>query len=174
MKLPIPSHFEKILEELNRHNVKYLIVGGIAVNLHGFYRSTLDLDIILLLSDSNLGKFVKVIRKLGLVPRAPVKIEDFANAALRKIWIKNKNMKAFTLYDPDFQRKYLDVVIDHPLDFQQAFKRKKVFKDRGLSVPVIAVSDLLRMKKSADRMRDVIDIMGLKEAQRIKRETKKS
>ena len=164
--------FEEILQELNRHKVKYLVVGGVAVNLYGFYRSTADLDIILLLEDPNLKNFVKAVKKLKLVPRVPVKIEDFANAALRKTWIKDKNMKAFTLYDPPFQRKYLDVVIDHPINFPKAFKRRKIFKDRGLAVPVIAIMDLIKMKKDAHRARDQIDLMGLRQIQEIRRDKK--
>ena len=173
MDFRLSSEFEKIIESLNHYKVRYLVVGGIAVNLYGFYRSTADLDIILLLEDSNLKKFIKAVKKLKLVPRIPVNVEDFANAELRKIWIKNKNMKAFTLYEPDFQRKYLDVVIDHPLSFSKSYKQKKVFKDRGLSVPVISFSDLLKMKKSADRVRDTIDIMALKEILEIDHASKK-
>lgn len=164
---------EEILEELNRCKVKYLVVGGIAVNLHGFYRATEDLDIILLLSSTNIRKFIKAVKKLKLVPRIPVNVEDFANTHLRAMWIKNKNMKAFTLYEPDFQRKYLDVVIDHPINFEAAFKSKSIFKDGELNVPVISIIDLIKMKKAAHRERDKLDIKGLKLIQEMKREKRK-
>ncbi len=164
--------FEEILQELNRRKVKYLVVGGLAVNLHGFYRLTADLDIILLLQDGNIRNFVKAVKRLRLVPRIPVKIEDFAIAALRRVWIKDKNMKAFTFYDPGFQSKYLDVVIDHPINFSKAFRRRKIFRDRGLVVPVMDIANLIKMKKSAGRARDQLDIIGLKQIEELGRDQK--
>ncbi len=161
----------KILNKLNRYKVKYLVVGGVAVNLYGFYRATEDLDIILLLEDSNLKKFAKAIKSLKLVPRVPVKIEDFANADLRRIWIKDKNMKAFTLYEPNFQRKYLDVIIDHPINFKQAYKKRKTFRDGELVAQVISMEDLIKMKKNTARERDKMDLKGLKQIKDIRNDT---
>ncbi len=161
---------EKIIKELNRQKVKYLVVGGVAVNLYGFYRATADLDVILLLEDSNLRKFVKAVNNLKLVPRVPVKVADFAKVNLREEWINQKNMKAFTLYEPNFQRKYLDVVIDHPIDFKKAYTRKKIFKDGALSISVINISDLIEMKKVASRDRDKLDIKGLKQIKELRHE----
>lgn len=45
--------FEKVFRELNKTNVKYLVIGGVAVNLHGYVRFTGDLDLLLLLSKEN-------------------------------------------------------------------------------------------------------------------------
>src|SRR3989338_7939169 len=111
--------YEKLLRELYKNKVKYLVVGGWAVNLHGYDRITGDLDIILLLDDENLKKFLKVVNKLGLRPRLPVKADDFANAQLRREWIKHKNMKAFAFYDPQNDADRIDAVIDHPVNFQK-------------------------------------------------------
>lgn len=165
--------FEQIISELNKNKVKYLVVGGVAVNFHGFWRSTGDFDIILLLQESNLKNFIKAVKYLKLQPRVPVDIEDFANTRLRNLWIKEKNMKAFALYDPQFQRKYLDVVIDHPVVFKEAYANRQVFKDGKLSVPVISIKDLIRMKKKANRERDKIDIQALKRIEQLKNEKRK-
>lgn len=48
--------FEKVFRELNRTKVKYLVVGGVAVNLYGYLRFTGDLDVLLLLEEKNLKK----------------------------------------------------------------------------------------------------------------------
>ena len=56
--------FEKVFRELNKTRVKYLVVGGVAVNLYGYVRFTGDLDILLLLEEKNLGKMAKVMEKL--------------------------------------------------------------------------------------------------------------
>ena len=69
--------YEEILKKLHDEKFEYLIVGGLAVNLHGYTRATADLDIILLLCDENIKKFIDVIKPLGYKPRIPVELEDF-------------------------------------------------------------------------------------------------
>ena len=165
---------ENILTILIKSKVRFLVVGGVAVNLHGFYRATGDIDIILLLEDSNLKKFIKAVKALNLVPRIPVRLEDFADAKTRNAWIKEKNMKAFTLYDVGFGNKYLDVVIDYNLDFNEVYKSRSVYRDGALKVPVLSLEDLVKMKRKAGRERDKIDIKALKRIQKLKNEKKKS
>ena len=48
--------FEKIFKALNENNVKYLVIGGAAVNLHGYVRVTHDLDLFIALNESNIKK----------------------------------------------------------------------------------------------------------------------
>ncbi|MCP9456741.1 MAG: hypothetical protein NNA18_11625 [Nitrospira sp.] len=52
------------------------MVGGIAVNLHGYARLTIDLDLLLDLSRDNLALVVRALNELGYVPRAPVRPTD--------------------------------------------------------------------------------------------------
>jgi tRNA nucleotidyltransferase/poly(A) polymerase len=53
--------YEKVLRRLNRRGVKYVVAGGIAVNLHGVPRATADLDIVVEMSDTNIRKLVRVM-----------------------------------------------------------------------------------------------------------------
>ena len=48
--------FEKVFRELNKTRVKYLVVGGVAVNLYGYLRFTGDLDLLLLLNNFMRGR----------------------------------------------------------------------------------------------------------------------
>jgi hypothetical protein len=50
---------------LNVHEAKYLLIGGYAVNYHGYVRSTADMDIWIGRSSENAKKVVKVIQKFG-------------------------------------------------------------------------------------------------------------
>src|SRR3989344_6161375 len=115
--------YERILNELHRHKIKYLVVGGLAVNLYGYDRITGDLDIILLMTDANVKKFIKVAEQFKLKPRIPAALQDFAVPRLRKSWIKEKNMKAFALHNPRNDAEHVDIVIDHPVDFQKAYRK---------------------------------------------------
>ena len=52
--------YEEIFKEFESVGVRYLVVGGMAVNLFGYARMTMDMDIMADLSDENLGRIVDV------------------------------------------------------------------------------------------------------------------
>ncbi|MBI2340110.1 MAG: hypothetical protein HYU99_07095 [Deltaproteobacteria bacterium] len=160
--------FERIFKALNQQRVKYVVIGGVAVNLHGFSRFTGDLDIALSLTDVEIAKFVKVTKKLGLVPRLPVKIEDFADPAKRTDWIEHKNMKVFSVYNPRNPMEHIDVMIHHVIDFDKMHKNRVTMKEGTLRIPVVGIPDLIRLKETAGRDRDAIDINVLRKIQRAK------
>lgn len=87
--------YEDVLRAFNRAKVRFVVVGGIAFNLLGGYRSTGDLDIMLAMDDENLRKAVKILLKKGYRVKLPVDPLDFADKRIRSLWIKNKNLKAF-------------------------------------------------------------------------------
>ncbi len=143
--------YERIFREFDRQKIKYLVVGGLAVNLHGYDRITGDLDIILLMTDANVKRFVKVAEQFKLKPRVPVALKDFAVSLLRKSWIKEKNMKAFTLYNPQNNAEHVDIIIEHPIDFQKAYKKREQIKSGGMNISLISLADLIKMKEAAGR-----------------------
>lgn len=80
---------------LNKEAVKYMVAGGMAVNLYGIERATADIDIVLKLDNENLSKFVHVAKKLGLKPKVPVKLDVFVEMPLNfnKAYKKKIRMK---------------------------------------------------------------------------------
>ena len=58
--------YEEILWEFQKQKVKYVLVGGLAFNLLGGSRNTSDLDILVEMSDTNLTKIVKILKKQGI------------------------------------------------------------------------------------------------------------
>ena len=79
-----------LFRELEKFEVRYLLVGGVAVNLHGIGRLTADIDLMLALDAENLSKFVSVGKVLGLKPIVPIALADVADAAKVKSWIEEK------------------------------------------------------------------------------------
>lgn len=71
--------FKRLFKALNEANVKYLVCGGIAVNLYGIQRATADIDIALSLDEDNLRRFISVANELGLKPKIPVKLDELLN-----------------------------------------------------------------------------------------------
>ncbi|MCB9772683.1 MAG: nucleotidyltransferase family protein [Candidatus Omnitrophica bacterium] len=153
--------YEEILKEFQKHKVKYVLVGGIAVNLHGAMRSTADMDILVEMKDANLRKIVRIMKGKGYKSKQPVDPMGLTDKKIRADWIKNKNMKAFNFYK-DHSFEQLDIVIDSPISFEQAIKHAIIVTVDGLRLPVVSVKELIKMKTKAARSVDKADIKQLK------------
>lgn len=151
-----------IFKALNEKKVRYIVVGGMAVNFHGIPRMTYDIDLILLLEDKNLKKFLSLLKSWGFKPKVPVDIMDFADKNKRADWIKNKNMKAFNLVNTDWAVSEIDVIINTPINYAKAGKNLKHVKLHGVSIPTISIQDLILMKSVSDRAQDKEDIKNLR------------
>lgn len=151
-----------IFKELNKKKIKYLVVGGLAVNLYGIPRMTYDIDLLVSFDDNNMRNFLKLIKLWGFKPKVPVDILDLADEKKRKDWIKNKNMKAFCLVNPAWAIAEIDILIHSPVDYQTAIKHCRRIEVKDISVPVISVKDLIKMKQISDRLQDKEDINNLR------------
>ena len=152
----------EIFSQLNANKIKYIIVGGLAINIHGIPRATYDIDLLLDMNKENLEKFIFLMKKLGYKPKVPVKIEDFLSEEKRKKWIKEKNMKAFSLYNSKLILSEIDVVINTTLDYEKAIKNVVYKKVKNIILPVISIKDLIKMKSESSRKQDFLDIEMLK------------
>ncbi len=153
--------FLSLFRELNAAKVRYLVVGGVAVNLYGIERATGDVDIAISLDARNAEGFIGVVRELGLVPRVPVRLEDFADPEKRSTWREKKGMVAFSLYDPKAPFFLLDVMTEEPFDFDEVYARRERMFFHGVAVPVTPLPDLIRMKKETGREQDLADVSHL-------------
>jgi hypothetical protein len=149
--------YEEIIRKFNNAGVRYAIVGGVAVNLHGHIRMTADLDIVLELEDNNLAKAVTTLRESGFVCKVQVDPMGLADSNTRNDWIKNKNMKALNFYRGTEE---VDLVIDSPVKYGDA--KKMVFAVKDINYPVVSKEDLIKMKEVTNRHHDKDDIRKLK------------
>lgn len=160
--------YEEILREFHKERVKYIIVGGMAFNLLGGYRNTLDMDILVDMTDRNLRKIINILKHAGYHIKQPVDPIMMADKKTRDDWIKNKHMKAFNFYKSEKTYEEVDIIIDSPVKFHQAIKNAKKIKVGMLKLTVISLGDLIKMKKITGRNRDMCDIEELKIIRRIK------
>ena len=65
-------HFHEFIGLLEKHGIKYLVVGGYAVGLHGFPRYTGDLDIFVAISRTNASGLIKTEDRFN---RPPARLE---------------------------------------------------------------------------------------------------
>lgn len=155
--------YEEILREFQKQRVKYVLVGGMAFNLLGGYRTTLDMDILVEMTDGNLRKIVKILKKAGYRVRQPVDPIGIADKKTRTDWIENKNMKAFNFYKGERSYEEVDIIIDAPINYKEAVKNASRIKVGPLTLRVVSSKDLIKMKKAAGRGQDSRDIKELKQ-----------
>jgi hypothetical protein len=160
--------YEEILREFQKQRVKYILVGGIAVNLHGYMRTTADLDILVEMKDSNLEKVAKILKKRGYHVKQPVDPIGIADKRIREDWVKNKHMKAFNFYKED-EFKEVDIIIKSPISYDIAKKNIQRIKVGDMILPIIAINDLINMKKKTGRDIDKLDIKMLAKIDRLRK-----
>ena len=154
--------FKKLFSSLNKASIKYVVAGGIAVNLYGIERATADIDIVLELEKGNLSKFIRVVKKLALRPKIPVKLEDFIDPEKRKSWRMDKGMMVFSLYDPKNPFFLIDIFTEMLFDFDAVYKQRKKIKFENIIIPVVPIKELIAMKEKSDRPQDRADVFYLK------------
>ncbi|MBX7149964.1 nucleotidyltransferase family protein [bacterium] len=160
--------FREIFKAFAKDGLDYVVVGGIAVNLHGYARMTADLDIFVSLNDEDVLRFIKIVKRIGYVPRIPVAIEDFAVEANRKQWMLEKNMKVFSVVKPNSPLDHVDVLLEQIISFNELKKNAVIMKMDGISIPVASISHMIKLKKHAGRDRDLLDIKYLEKIQEVK------
>ena len=159
-------NFVKLFSYLNGKNIRYLVAGGVAVNLYGIERATGDIDLVVHLERHNLERFAEAMKELGFRPKAPVKIEDFSSEAKREEWILEKEMKVFSVYDPKNPFFLLDIFVKEPFDFNKVYEERKLIKAGNVTIPVVPIKRLIEMKKKADRPQDRADVYYLRKIEK--------
>jgi len=160
--------YEEILREFQKQKVKYVLVGGIAVNLLGSFRNTADLDILVEMSDGNLKKVVSILKNKGYRVKQPVDPMGISDKNTRDDWIHNKHMKAFNFYKEEVLKE-VDIIIDSPVSFSEARKSAVKIKAGDITLPVISIDNLIMMKKGTGRGVDELDIEELRKIKKLKR-----
>lgn len=161
--------YEDIFKQLNKRRIDYVVVGGVALVLHGVVRLTADLDLMLHLDEKNLNNFVALMNETGYKPKLPVKAESLIDSEKRKSWFEERNMKVFSFYHPRQAISLIDVFIHEPLSYKVIKRHSVKMKIGNLLIPVISVDDLVKLKNISGRPQDMEDIKALR---RLKRNRK--
>jgi hypothetical protein len=140
--------FLDFIQLCNQHEVKYLVIGGYAVSIHGYPRSTKDLDICIQFSEENAEKMVKVIKDFGFGSLHLTK-EDF----LKEHYITQLGYEPFRI----------DILNDlDGVPFDEAWKNKRIVTIGNTETNFIGYHELLKVKQKAGRKQDLADIEKLK------------
>lgn len=158
-----------IFQGLGNADVKFLLVGGLAVNSHGYVRATRDVDLVLLLEESNLERAFSVLKEIGYHPAVPISAKEFADPAKRETWRVEKNMIVLKMWSEAHRETPIDIFLEEPFDFPLEYSRARLesYED-GFRIPVVALGTLLEMKEAAGRPQDLADLEALKQLHNLK------
>ncbi len=155
------GEIEEIIEVLNRAHVRYLVVGGVAVVLHGYLRTTADLDLVIQLERGNVLRAMTALGGLEYRPRPPVPAESFAEREIREQWIHEKGLAVFSLWSPRHPTLEVDLFVSEPFDFEAVYGRALLVELEKTEATVIALDDLISLKRQVGRPRDLEDVAAL-------------
>jgi len=152
-----------IAAALRDADVRYLIVGGLAVAAHGFGRATFDVDLVVQLQPENARRAMSALEGLGYRPLVPVSAQDFADAGIREGWIRDKRMIVFQLHSEQHRETRIDLFVAEPFDFDREYEQALVGDlFGGLQLRFVGIDTLIRMKETAGRAKDKEDVRQLK------------
>lgn len=155
-----------LLQTLSGEQVKYVLVGGLAVQLHGFLRSTFDIDLVLSMDDENLSRFIGVAKQYGLIPTIPVPIDELRNVSQIDQWHREKGMLAFALREPQIGGSVVDILVRPEVPFETLMANAIAGELFTRKVWIASIDDLLTMKRIANRPKDQLDIVALEKIKR--------
>ena len=150
-----------MLAALAGADVRFVVVGGVAVVLHGHPRLTADLDLAIDLGVGPVGRAMQVLTGLGLVSRLPVPASAFADPATRDRWVEERNLMVFTLTDPDGGLLEVDLFARSPLPFEALWSHAVTVLVGETEARIASIEDLITMKREAGLPHDLADVAAL-------------
>lgn len=145
--------FGRILEDLNTAGVRYVLIGGIALIRHGVVRATRDIDAVFDPDLANVERIGSLVDRWGATRPDGSPIPEGGIAADRTIHLS-------TPYGD------LDLLSEAAagLAFSDLLTRSEARRVDGVDAPICSLADLVAMKRSVGRERDLVDLADLESA----------
>jgi len=141
--MELSKDFKEFLQLLSEKKVKYLVIGGYAVNFHGYPRYTKDIDLWVLLKKENLENLTQALREFG-----------FDTFGISESDFYEKENIIQLGYEPN----RIDLLVDvNGVDFESCFNNKKTIVLDGAEINFLNIDDLIIAKKAMGRLQDLAD-----------------
>jgi predicted nucleotidyltransferase len=147
---------DEIIRTLLANNVDFVVIGGVAVQAHGYIRLTQDLDVIVRPTTLNLSRLSEAFAELEAELRTTGTIKLSDPHQLRRAPHVPVMTRAGALDVVNVQH-----VAGAPRSYDALRDAALVVHLDGADVPVAGLSDLIRMKRAAGRDQDLADIEAL-------------
>ena len=137
------NQLKDVFSSLEKHKVKYVVIGGIAAVLHGVPRATFDLDLLIEATEENAHKLLEAFKEAGLGTATLISTRDLLNHEI-------------TIFR---DRVRIDVQTSTPgIEFHEAWKRRETMNFKGRKFYVLSKPDLIATKRAAGRKVDLEDV----------------
>lgn len=153
-----PLDPERIFAVLYAHRVEYVVIGGLAVQVHGHVRMTNDVDLIPAPTPRNLERLAAALTELDA---------RVLNPGSENLKVDAQMLPRATLWQFSTPHGDIDVLHDAPgaAPFSELRKRALVIVVGDRSIPIAGRDDLIRMKRARGRQVDLADIAALTETE---------
>ena len=153
---------ESIVRALNDAEVPFIVVDGLAVVAHGYGRHTQDIDLVVSLEPGRIVAAFAALASLGYRPIVPVAASEFASAEHRARLRADKGMTVLSFHSDEHRHTPVDVFASEPFDFDTEYAAAMVQEIApNVTVRIVRLQTLMRMKGDAGRPQDLADIAEL-------------
>jgi hypothetical protein len=156
------SSLEELVRTLNAAGVPFIVVGGLAVNAHGYGRQTADVDLVVRLDAGTIENAFRALASIGYRPRVPVVPSDLSDPQRRARLTEEKGMTVIGFHSDAHRETPVGIFATEPFDFAVEYDRALVEEVApGVPVRIVRLETLLRLKQVAGRPQDLADIAEL-------------
>jgi hypothetical protein len=145
--IDVPPDFREFFRLLNSARVRYLLIGGYAVNWYGYSRSTVDMDVWVAISKSNARRIVQALTEFGFG----------ASGLSESLFLKEDQIVRMGV--PPLRLEVLTSISG--VTFARCFRRRKIVDIEGIKVNLISLRDLKINKRASGRPKDLLDLENL-------------
>ena len=139
---PLPDDFKEFIECLNKHRVRYLLVGGWAVGIYGNPRATKDIDFLIAVDNENIEQLQAALFEFG-APTVP-------NSVFQE---------PGNVYRIGSSPIQIDVINQATgIDFEECYPRRELLMTDEVEISLISKTDLIQNKRASGRHRDLADV----------------
>ena len=153
MSANTPAAYSDVFEVLERHDVRYVVVSGVAVVLHGYVRPVFDLDIVVGPTPDEHNRALQALLFAGFVPSIPLPL----------------NLLTVVRMFDQIERE-IDVFSKYHILFKDLWADSMTINLGQSTVRVASLEHLLHAKRTTGRPHDLVDVAGLLAIQKTRDE----
>jgi len=154
--MELDKDFREFIELLSAHKVEYLVIGGYAVNFHGYPRYTKDIDFWIWMTKENSEKIMTVLMEFGFGSLG-LKSDDF--------------LVSENIIQLGYEPYRIDIIMNvDGLEFEPSYQNRSSVKIGNTLVDFLSIDDLILAKRYSGRLQDLADAEQLEKIKKRKKD----
>jgi hypothetical protein len=137
-----PASYSDVLDRLEADGIRYVVVSGMAVYLHGYERLVADLDIVIALSETD--RALRTLMLAGFVPSVP---------------LPPSMLTVMRMFDGE--RREIDLFVRYMIPFEELWQASAHVRVENSQARIMSLEHLLKERRARSRAGDLQDVEGL-------------